>query len=85
MQQNEVNLVKTFVELLEQKNEKIVELSIVEYQNKINEVREEWNKKYGELENKYDFICHSLKKNGFISDEVKDLIGIEKRIGVHNL
>lgn len=76
MTPNEISFVKHFTSIIQKNHDQIVELSIAESQNEIDQVRKEWNKKYGELQDKYDFLVESLKRDGFINDEIRKMIGI---------
>lgn len=83
MTPNEINLMKTFTDLIEQKNEKIIELSVVEANNKVEEIKENWLEKYGKLqdeldqqEKKYNHLAERLKKDGYISSEVREELGM---------
>jgi F0F1-type ATP synthase membrane subunit b/b' len=76
MTPNEISFVKHITSIIEKKHDEIVELSIAESQNEIDQVRKEWNKKYGELQDKYDFIIESLKRDGFINDEIRKMLSI---------
>jgi hypothetical protein len=83
MTPNEINLIKTFTELLEQKNETIIKLSIVEAEKKIIDVREEWNNKLGEEEQSHlhtkqelNSLIEQLRTDKFINDKLREKYGI---------
>lgn len=74
MTPNEINFIKQITETLEKKNDKLIELSVKESQLKLVEVRDEWNKKYLKLLDKYDTMCKALRDKGYITDEVRKAI-----------
>jgi hypothetical protein len=74
MTPNEISFVKHFTSIIQKNHDQIVELSIAEAESEIEQVRREWNKKYGELEERYEFIIESLKRDGFINDEVRKML-----------
>jgi len=76
MTPNEISFVKHFISIIQKNHDQIVELSVAEAESEIEKVRKEWNKKYGDLQDKYDFIIESLKRDGFINDEIRKMLNI---------
>jgi hypothetical protein len=76
MTPNEISLVKYFVDTLEKKNERVTELSILEYQKKIQKINKNWLERHNNLLSDFEELVESLKKHGFINQEMRDKYGI---------
>ena len=80
MELAEIKFIEKIIDTLEDKNETIIELKVQQalHDKQVKDIQDNWKKQFIDSDNELQFLIEDLKKNGFITTEMREKYNIPK-------